>query len=207
MGVTNVVGTVVAASLMDRAGRKQLLTLSFTGMGLSMLVMAAGLGLESLAGYAGPIALVRSIAGVRAASKTAWLLDLRACAGLRHLWALSGTGLGFGMLLVAAKSGPQQLGAPDAVSLALARHWTGAFVGVSAVAPSVAAFRSAALRFFTTRVSCNAVWSPDFFITWVPCVGTHLCVHAGHPAAMVVAAVSSHVRRCGACRWARWRTL
>ena len=59
VGVTNVVGTVVAASLMDRAGRKQLLTLSFTGMGLSMLVMAAGLGLESLAGYAGPIALVR----------------------------------------------------------------------------------------------------------------------------------------------------
>ena len=28
-------------------------------MGLAMLVMAAGLGLESLAGYAGPIALVR----------------------------------------------------------------------------------------------------------------------------------------------------
>ena len=64
VGVTNVVGTVVAASLMDRAGRKQLLTLSFTGMGLSMLVMAAGLGLESLAGYAGPIALVRAIAGL-----------------------------------------------------------------------------------------------------------------------------------------------
>lgn len=58
VGVTNVVGTVVAASLMDRAGRKQLLALSFSGMGLSMLVMAAGLGIPSLAPYAGPVALV-----------------------------------------------------------------------------------------------------------------------------------------------------
>lgn len=59
VGVTNVVGTVVAASLMDRAGRKQLLALSFSGMGISMLVMAAGLGIPSLAPYAGPVALVR----------------------------------------------------------------------------------------------------------------------------------------------------
>lgn len=36
-------------------------TLSYGGMGLSTLVMAAGLGLESLAGDPGPIALVRGI--------------------------------------------------------------------------------------------------------------------------------------------------
>ena len=67
VGVTNVVGTVVAASLMDRAGRKQLLALSFGGMGLSMLAMAAGLGLPSLAPYAGPVALVRALARGRGA--------------------------------------------------------------------------------------------------------------------------------------------
>ena len=37
VGATNVAGTVVAASLMDRAGRKQLLTLSFTGAAISRL--------------------------------------------------------------------------------------------------------------------------------------------------------------------------
>ena len=31
VGAINVLGTVIAASLMDRAGRKQLLTLSFAG--------------------------------------------------------------------------------------------------------------------------------------------------------------------------------
>ncbi|KAK9825443.1 hypothetical protein WJX81_000012 [Elliptochloris bilobata] len=62
VGMSNVVGTVVAASLMDRAGRKQLLTLSFSGMGLSMLIMAVGLGLPSLAPYAGPVALVGTLA-------------------------------------------------------------------------------------------------------------------------------------------------
>ena len=42
VGTINVLGTVVAASLMDKFGRKQLLSTSFTGMGLAMLSMAAG---------------------------------------------------------------------------------------------------------------------------------------------------------------------
>ncbi|KAK9820324.1 hypothetical protein WJX72_008975 [[Myrmecia] bisecta] len=64
VGAINVVGTMVAASLMDRAGRKQLLTLSFGGMGLAMAAMCAGLGLESLAGLSGNIALFGTLAYV-----------------------------------------------------------------------------------------------------------------------------------------------
>ena len=62
VGVTNVLGSTVAASLMDRAGRKQLLTLSFGGMGAAMLLMAAGLGLPQLAELSGPIALFGTLA-------------------------------------------------------------------------------------------------------------------------------------------------
>lgn len=62
VGATNVLGTVVAAGLMDKAGRKQLIGLSFAGMGISMLVMAAGLALPFLSGLTGPIALVGTLA-------------------------------------------------------------------------------------------------------------------------------------------------
>ena len=55
-------GTVVAAGLMERAGRKQLLGLSFAGMGLSMLAMAAGLSLPALSGVTGGIALLGTLA-------------------------------------------------------------------------------------------------------------------------------------------------
>lgn len=62
--MTNVLTTVVAASLMDRAGRKQLLTLSFTGMGISMLAMAAGLGFKQMAGLSSTVAIVGTVAYV-----------------------------------------------------------------------------------------------------------------------------------------------
>ena len=49
VGAINVFGTVVAGSLVDRAGRKQLLLVSFLGMAASMLAMSAGLALPQLA--------------------------------------------------------------------------------------------------------------------------------------------------------------
>ncbi|KAK9818467.1 hypothetical protein WJX74_006914 [Apatococcus lobatus] len=64
VGGMNVVGTIVAASAMDKAGRKQLLRLSFGGMGLSMLAMVAGLSLSSLAHLRGSIALWGTLAYV-----------------------------------------------------------------------------------------------------------------------------------------------
>lgn len=64
VGLINVLGTIGAASLMEKAGRKQLLKLSFTGMGLSMLLMALGLAVPSLAGVSGPIALIGTLAYV-----------------------------------------------------------------------------------------------------------------------------------------------
>lgn len=48
VGAINVMGTIVAGSLVDRAGRKQLLLVSFLGMAACMLAMSAGLGLPAL---------------------------------------------------------------------------------------------------------------------------------------------------------------
>lgn len=66
VGVVNVLGTVVAAGLMDKAGRKQLMTISFTGMGVAMLTMAMGLALPALASLSGPIALIGTLAYILA---------------------------------------------------------------------------------------------------------------------------------------------
>jgi len=46
---------------MDKFGRKQLLSLSFSGMGASMLTMAAGFGLAGLAAFKGKIALIGAL--------------------------------------------------------------------------------------------------------------------------------------------------
>lgn len=64
VGLINVLGTIGAASFMDRAGRKYLLKLSFTGMGLSMLLMSLGLTSSSLSSISGPIALFGTLAYV-----------------------------------------------------------------------------------------------------------------------------------------------
>ena len=49
VGAINVVGTVIAGSLVDKAGRKQLLIASYLGMAASMVAMAAGLAMPQLA--------------------------------------------------------------------------------------------------------------------------------------------------------------
>ena len=43
------IGTVIAGSLVDKAGRKQLLIASYLGMAASMIAMAAGLAMPALA--------------------------------------------------------------------------------------------------------------------------------------------------------------
>ena len=62
VGLANVLGTMLAAALMDKAGRVQLLTASFGGMAAAMLAMAAGLGVPALSSFAGPIALGGTLA-------------------------------------------------------------------------------------------------------------------------------------------------
>jgi hypothetical protein len=61
VGATNVLGTLVATGLIEKAGRKQLLGQSYMGMAVTMLVMAAGFGLPALAPYSGTIALAGTL--------------------------------------------------------------------------------------------------------------------------------------------------
>jgi predicted MFS family arabinose efflux permease len=49
VGAINVCGTLVAGALVDRAGRKQLLIVSFLGQAAAMMCMSAGLALPQLA--------------------------------------------------------------------------------------------------------------------------------------------------------------
>lgn len=60
--VRRVAGTLLATSIIEKTGRKQLLTRSYAGMGAAMLLMAAGFGVESLSGMSGSIAVVGTLA-------------------------------------------------------------------------------------------------------------------------------------------------
>lgn len=64
IGLVNVVGTIIAGSMIEKAGRVQLLTVSFTGMCISMFVMVAGRSLPQLASSAGTIAFAGTVAYV-----------------------------------------------------------------------------------------------------------------------------------------------
>ena len=64
IGLVNVVGTIIAGSMIEKAGRVQLLTVSFTGMAFSMFAMVAGRCLPQLASNAGTIAFAGTVAYV-----------------------------------------------------------------------------------------------------------------------------------------------
>ncbi|XP_002960400.2 plastidic glucose transporter 4 [Selaginella moellendorffii] len=61
VGAANVFGTAVAASLMDKQGRKKLLITSFAGMSISMLVLALALSWKALEAYSGSLAVLGTV--------------------------------------------------------------------------------------------------------------------------------------------------
>nr|VDC86497.1 unnamed protein product [Brassica oleracea] len=61
VGASNVFGTAVASSLMDKMGRKSLLLISFGGMALSMLLLSLSFTWKALAAYSGTLAVVGTV--------------------------------------------------------------------------------------------------------------------------------------------------
>ncbi|XP_068643223.1 plastidic glucose transporter 4 [Aristolochia californica] len=61
VGASNVFGTAVASSLMDKQGRKSLLITSFTGMAASMLLLSLSFTWNVLAPYSGPLAVLGTV--------------------------------------------------------------------------------------------------------------------------------------------------
>ncbi|XP_061338346.1 plastidic glucose transporter 4-like [Gastrolobium bilobum] len=61
VGASNVFGTIVASSLMDRQGRKSLLIASFSGMAASMLLLSLSFTWNVLAPYSGTLAVLGTI--------------------------------------------------------------------------------------------------------------------------------------------------
>ncbi|KAF2313796.1 hypothetical protein GH714_013464 [Hevea brasiliensis] len=61
VGASNVFGTTVASSLMDRQGRKSLLITSFLGMAASMLLLSLSFTWKVLAPYSGTLAVLGTV--------------------------------------------------------------------------------------------------------------------------------------------------
>ncbi|KAK1325946.1 Plastidic glucose transporter 4 [Acorus calamus] len=61
VGASNVFGTAVASSLMDRQGRKSLLITSFTGMAASMLLLSLSFTWKVLTPYSGTLAVLGTV--------------------------------------------------------------------------------------------------------------------------------------------------
>ncbi|KAL2329513.1 hypothetical protein Fmac_017094 [Flemingia macrophylla] len=61
VGASNVFGTIVASSLMDRQGRKTLLITSFSGMAASMLLLSVSFSWKALAPYSGTLAVLGTV--------------------------------------------------------------------------------------------------------------------------------------------------
>jgi sugar porter (SP) family MFS transporter len=135
VGLINVFGTVGAASFMEKAGRKELLRLSFTGMGICMLLMAMGLALPVLAPIAGSIALFGTLG---------YVLCFAAGAG-----PVPG-------LLVPEITGDRIRG--TAVALAMGSHWVCNFFVGQLFLPAVNAFGVASVYTFFAFMCAAAVW-------------------------------------------------
>ncbi|CAL0299135.1 unnamed protein product [Lupinus luteus] len=61
VGASNVFGTAIASSLMDKQGRKSLLITSFSGMAASMLLLSLSFTWKALAPYSGTIAVLGTV--------------------------------------------------------------------------------------------------------------------------------------------------
>ncbi|KAH8511292.1 hypothetical protein H0E87_008738 [Populus deltoides] len=61
VGASNVLGTTIASSLMDRQGRKSLLITSFFGMAASMLLLSLSFTWKALAPYSGTLAVLGTV--------------------------------------------------------------------------------------------------------------------------------------------------
>nr|GEV32986.1 plastidic glucose transporter 4 [Tanacetum cinerariifolium] len=61
VGAANVVGTMIASSLMDKNGRKSLLVTSFSGMAASMLLLSLSFTWKVLAPFSGPLAVIGTV--------------------------------------------------------------------------------------------------------------------------------------------------
>lgn len=61
VGASNVFGTAIASSLMDRQGRKSLLITSFAGMAASMMLLSLSFTWSALAPYSGTLAVLGTV--------------------------------------------------------------------------------------------------------------------------------------------------
>ncbi|KAI3852936.1 hypothetical protein MKX03_029871 [Papaver bracteatum] len=61
VGASNVFGTAIASSLMDKQGRKSLLVTSFSGMAASMLLLSLSFSWKILAPYSGNLAVIGTV--------------------------------------------------------------------------------------------------------------------------------------------------
>ncbi|KAL5722122.1 hypothetical protein ACHQM5_005681 [Ranunculus cassubicifolius] len=105
VGASNVFGTTIASSLMDKQGRKSLLMISFSGMAASMLLLALSFTWKVLAPYSGPLAVIGTV-----------------------LYVLSfSLGAGPVPALLLSEIFPSRIRA-KAVALSLGMHWVSNFV-------------------------------------------------------------------------------
>ncbi|GJV97568.1 plastidic glucose transporter 4 [Tanacetum coccineum] len=61
VGAANVIGTMIASSLMDKKGRKSLLITSFSGMAASMLLLSLSFTWKVLTPFSGPLAVIGTV--------------------------------------------------------------------------------------------------------------------------------------------------